>query len=65
MRHRLKSIKPDKGLMSRPLGDPYLAWASFAEDVVIWHQACAGLPEPTFPDYDLWENPLTPCMCRA
>uniref|UniRef100_M8BSS2 O-fucosyltransferase family protein n=1 Tax=Aegilops tauschii TaxID=37682 RepID=M8BSS2_AEGTA len=64
-RHRLKSIKPDKGLMSKSLGDPYLAWASFAEDVVISHQARAGLPEPTFPGYDLWENPLTPCMCRA
>ncbi|XP_047075898.1 protein PECTIC ARABINOGALACTAN SYNTHESIS-RELATED-like [Lolium rigidum] len=64
-RHRLKSIKPDKGLMSRSLGDPYLGWASFAEDVVISHQARAGLPEPTFPGYDLWENPLTPCMCRA
>ncbi|KAM0885764.1 hypothetical protein ACQ4PT_030123 [Festuca glaucescens] len=43
-RHRLKSIKPDKGLMSRSLGDPYLGWASFAEDVVISHQARAGLP---------------------
>ena len=44
---------------------PYLAWASFTEDVVISHQARGGLPEPTFPGYDLWENPLTPCMCRA
>ncbi|GJN39177.1 hypothetical protein PR202_gb28278 [Eleusine coracana subsp. coracana] len=64
-RHRLKSIKPDKGLMSKFFGDPYLPWATFVEDVVISHQTRTGLPEPTFPHYDLWENPLTPCMCRA
>uniref|UniRef100_A0A0E0CFX0 O-fucosyltransferase family protein n=1 Tax=Oryza meridionalis TaxID=40149 RepID=A0A0E0CFX0_9ORYZ len=62
-RHRLKSIKPDKGLMSKSLGDPHMGWAAFSEDVVITHQTRAGLPEPTFPNYDLWENPLTPCMC--
>ncbi|KAL5208043.1 hypothetical protein ABZP36_032478 [Zizania latifolia] len=62
-RHRLKSIKPDKGLMSKSLGDPHMGWASFADDVVITHHTRAGLPEPTFPNYDLWENPLTPCMC--
>ncbi|CAN4124098.1 unnamed protein product [Withania somnifera] len=63
--HRLKSIKPDKGLMSKSLGDPYMGWASFVEDVVITHQTRTGLPEETFPNYDLWENPLTNCMCRA
>lgn len=63
--HRLKSVKPDKGLMSKYLGDPDLGWASFAEDVVVAHRTRTGLPEPTFPGYDLWENPLTPCMCRA
>lgn len=65
MGHRLKSIKPDKGLMSKSFGDPYMGWASFVEDVVVTHQTRTGLPEETFPNYDLWENPLTPCMCRA
>ncbi|KAK8966187.1 hypothetical protein KSP40_PGU011945 [Platanthera guangdongensis] len=65
MGHRLKSIKPDKGLMSKSFGDPYLGWASFVEDVMITHQTRTGLPEDTFPNFDLWENPLTPCMCRA
>ncbi|XP_020583589.1 uncharacterized protein At1g04910 [Phalaenopsis equestris] len=65
MGHRLKSIKPDKGLMSKSFGDPYMGWASFVEDVIITHQTRTGLPEETFPNYDLWENPLTPCMCRA
>ncbi|CAM8947214.1 unnamed protein product [Rhodiola kirilowii] len=65
MGHRLKSIKPDKGLMAKSFGDPYMGWATFAEDVVITHQTRTGLPEETFPNYDLWENPLTPCMCRA
>ncbi|XP_028114627.1 protein PECTIC ARABINOGALACTAN SYNTHESIS-RELATED-like isoform X2 [Camellia sinensis] len=65
MGHRLKSIKPDKGLMSKSLGDPYMGWATFVEDAIITHQTRAGLPEETFPNYDLWENPLTPCMCRA
>lgn len=63
--HRLKSVKPDKGLMSKSLGDPDMGWASFAEDVAVMHRTRTGLPEPTFPSYDLWENPLTPCMCRA
>nr|CAB3445657.1 unnamed protein product [Digitaria exilis] len=63
--HRLKSVKPDKGLMSKSLGDPDMGWASFAEDVVVTHRTRTGLPEPTFPSYDLWENPLTPCMCKA
>lgn len=63
--HRLKSIKPDKGLMSKSFGDPYMGWAPFVEDVVVTHQTRTGLPEETFPNYDLWENPLTPCMCRA
>ncbi|KAJ6831308.1 uncharacterized protein M6B38_349370 [Iris pallida] len=65
MGHQLKSIKPDKGIMSKLFGDPYMGWASFVEDVVITHQTRTGLPEATFPNYDLWENPLTPCMCRA
>ncbi|KAL3511353.1 hypothetical protein ACH5RR_030754 [Cinchona calisaya] len=65
MGHRLKSIKPDKGLMSKSLGDPYMGWASFVEDVIATHQTRSGLPEETFPNYDIWENPLTPCMCRA
>ena len=64
-RHRLKSIKPDKGLISKFFGDPYMPWATFVENVIITHQTRTGLPEPTFPHYDLWENPLTPCMCRA
>ncbi|KAK7280948.1 hypothetical protein RIF29_08535 [Crotalaria pallida] len=65
MGHRQKSIKPDKGLMSKSFGDPYMGWASFVEDVVVTHQTRTGLPEETFPNYDLWENPLTPCMCKA
>ncbi|XP_010248690.1 PREDICTED: uncharacterized protein At1g04910 [Nelumbo nucifera] len=65
MGHRLKSIKPDKGLMSKSFGDPYMGWATFVEDVIITHQTRTGLPEETFPNYDLWENPLTPCMCKA
>ncbi|GAV90550.1 O-FucT domain-containing protein [Cephalotus follicularis] len=65
MGHRQKSIKPDKGLMSKSFGDPYIGWATFVEDVVVTHQTRTGLPEETFPNYDLWENPLTPCMCKA
>ncbi|XP_039142005.1 protein PECTIC ARABINOGALACTAN SYNTHESIS-RELATED-like [Dioscorea cayenensis subsp. rotundata] len=65
MGHRLKSIKPDKGIMSKSFGDPYMGWAPFVDDVVVTHQTRTGLPEETFPNYDLWENPLTPCMCRA
>ncbi|XP_020547460.1 uncharacterized protein At1g04910 [Sesamum indicum] len=63
--HHLKSIKPDKGLMSKSLGDPYMGWATFVEDVIVTHQTRTGLPEETFPNYDIWENPLTPCMCRT
>jgi hypothetical protein len=63
--HLHKSIKPDKGLMSKSFGDPYMGWATFVEDVIVTHQTRTGLPEETFPNYDLWENPLTPCMCRA
>ncbi|XP_066321266.1 protein PECTIC ARABINOGALACTAN SYNTHESIS-RELATED-like [Miscanthus floridulus] len=47
--HRLKSVKPDKGLMSKSLGDPDMGWASFAEDVVVTHRTRTGLPEPTSP----------------
>ncbi|ERN13854.1 hypothetical protein AMTRI_Chr06g176430 [Amborella trichopoda] len=65
MGHRLKSIKPDKGLMSKSLGDPYMGWATFVEDVVVTHETRTGLPEVTFPNYDLWENPLSHCMCKA
>ncbi|XP_077250406.1 protein PECTIC ARABINOGALACTAN SYNTHESIS-RELATED-like isoform X2 [Tasmannia lanceolata] len=65
MGHRLKSIKPDKGVMSKSFGDPYIGWATFVEDVVVTHQTRTGLPEETFPNYDLWENPLTPCMCKT
>ncbi|CAN1152211.1 Protein PECTIC ARABINOGALACTAN SYNTHESIS-RELATED [Linum perenne] len=65
MGHRQKSIKPDKGLMSKSFGDPYIGWATFVEDVVVTHQTRTGLPEETFPNYDIWENPLTPCMCKA
>ncbi|CAA0818263.1 O-fucosyltransferase family protein [Striga hermonthica] len=59
--HRQKSIKPDKGLMSKSLGDPYMGWATFVEDVMATHETRTGLPEETFPNYDIWENPLTPC----
>ncbi|WOH14076.1 hypothetical protein DCAR_0933592 [Daucus carota subsp. sativus] len=65
MGHRQKSIKPDKGLLSKSLGDPYMGWATFVEDVIVTHQTRTGLPEETFPNYDIWENPLTPCMCRT
>ena len=65
MGHSQKSIKPDKGLMSKSFGDPYMGWANFVEDVVVTHQTRTGLPEETFPNYALWENPLTPCMCKA
>ncbi|WOH14298.1 hypothetical protein DCAR_0933817 [Daucus carota subsp. sativus] len=65
MGHSQKSIKPDKGLLSKSLGDPYMGWATFVDDVVVTHQTRTGLPEETFPNYDIWENPLTPCMCRT
>ncbi|XWS34703.1 hypothetical protein CRYUN_Cryun21dG0060500 [Craigia yunnanensis] len=65
MGHRKKSIKPDKGLMSKSFGDPYIGWANFVEDVVVTHQTRTGLPEENFPNYDLWENPLTHFMCKA
>ncbi|KAK7835635.1 protein pectic arabinogalactan synthesis-related [Quercus suber] len=64
MGHRKKSIKPDKGLMSKSFGDPYMGWANFVEDVVVTHQTRTGLPEETFSNYDLWENPLTPCIIQ-
>ncbi|CAI0462392.1 unnamed protein product [Linum tenue] len=54
MGHRQKSIKPDKGLMSKSFEDPYMGWATFVEDVVVNHQTRIGLPEETFPNYDLW-----------
>lgn len=65
MGHRLKSIKPNKGVMSRDLGDPFLSWPAFVNDVVVTHETRTGLPESTFPTYDIWENPLSHCMCRA
>ncbi|XP_031123139.1 protein PECTIC ARABINOGALACTAN SYNTHESIS-RELATED-like [Ipomoea triloba] len=65
MGHTQKSIKPDKNLMSKFLGDPYMGWATLKDDVVISHRTRTGLPEQTFPNYDIWENPLTPCMCKA
>jgi len=65
MGHRLKSIKPNKGVMSRDLGDPFLSWPTFVNDVIVTHETRTGLPESTFPNYDIWENPLSHCMCRA
>ncbi|KAF5726708.1 hypothetical protein HS088_TW22G00389 [Tripterygium wilfordii] len=65
MGHRQRSIKPDKGLMSKSFGNPYMTWGAFKEDVTITHRTRTGLPVGTFPNYDLWENPLTPCMCKA
>lgn len=65
MGHRLKSIKPNKGVMSRDLGDPFLSWPAFVNDVIVTHETRTGLPESTFPTYDIWENPLSHCMCRA
>lgn len=63
MGHQLKSIKPDKNLMSKFFGDQYMDWAAFVKEVFMIHQTRTDLPEQTFPDYDFWENPLTPCMC--
>lgn len=65
MGHRQKSIKPNKGLMAKSLGDPNLGWPAFVEDVVVTHEGRSGLPEPTFPVYDIYENPLSHCMCRV
>ncbi|GLJ36753.1 hypothetical protein SUGI_0740160 [Cryptomeria japonica] len=65
MGHRLKSIKPNKGVMSRALGDPFLSWPEFVDDVVVTHETRTGLPELTFPNYDIWENPLSHCMCKT
>lgn len=65
MGHKQKSIKPNKGLMAKSLGDPTLGWPAFVEDVVITHESRSGLPEPTFPVYDIYENPLSHCMCRT
>ncbi|KAH9313207.1 hypothetical protein KI387_028242, partial [Taxus chinensis] len=65
MGHRLKSIKPNKALMARSLGDPFLGWGAFVKDIEVSHDTRTGLPEATFPGYDIWENPLTHCMCKA
>eukprot|EP00250_Pteridium_aquilinum_P005433 c15523_g1_i1 orf=150-1766(+) len=65
MGHKQKSIKPNKGLMGKFLGDPTLGWPDFVEDVVVTHESRSGLPEPTFPVYDIYENPLSHCMCRT
>lgn len=63
--HQSKSIKPHKGLMAKILGDPDLGWPAFVEEVALMHEGRTGLPEPTFPVYDIYENPLTNCMCRV
>ncbi|GLJ08762.1 hypothetical protein SUGI_0095270 [Cryptomeria japonica] len=65
MGHHLKSIKPNKALMARSLGDPFLGWGAFIEDIVVSHDTRTGLPEATFPGYDIWENPLSHCMCKS
>ncbi|CAA6668025.1 unnamed protein product [Spirodela intermedia] len=53
---------PGQGPHGQVLWDPYMGWASFVEDVVITHQTRTGLPEETFPNYDIWEN-LSPHAC--
>lgn len=63
--HVRKSIKPNKGLMAYALGDPFMSWPRFVHEVAQMHQGRSGLPEATFPGYDIWENPLSPCMCRT
>ncbi|KAG0626673.1 hypothetical protein M758_2G142800 [Ceratodon purpureus] len=63
--HAQKSIKPNKGLMAYALGDPYMSWSRFMHEVAEIHQGRTGLPEATFPGYDIWENPLSPCMCSS
>ncbi|KAJ7568150.1 hypothetical protein O6H91_01G020800 [Diphasiastrum complanatum] len=65
MGHHLKSIKPNKALMAKVLGDPYLGWPAFVDEVATMHEGRTGLPEPTFPGYDIYENPLSHCMCRS
>ncbi|XP_077254121.1 protein PECTIC ARABINOGALACTAN SYNTHESIS-RELATED-like [Tasmannia lanceolata] len=65
MGHLQKSIKPDKGVMSKSFGDPYMGWSTFKEGIIVTHQTRTRLPIETFPSYDIWENPLTPCMCRT
>ncbi|XP_024529661.1 protein PECTIC ARABINOGALACTAN SYNTHESIS-RELATED [Selaginella moellendorffii] len=65
MGHELKSIKPDKSLMAKALGDPTLGWPAFVDQVASTHEFRTGLPEPTFPGFDIYENPLSHCMCRA
>ena len=37
MGHRQKSIKPNKGLISKSFEDPYMGWVTFVEDVVVTH----------------------------
>ena len=61
--HVQKSIKPNKGLMAYALGDPYMSWPRFMQEVAEMHRGRTGLPEASFPGYDIWENPLSPCMC--
>ncbi|XP_024400441.1 protein PECTIC ARABINOGALACTAN SYNTHESIS-RELATED isoform X2 [Physcomitrium patens] len=63
--HRRKSIKPYKGVMAYALGDPFMSWTSFVHEVAEMHKTRTGLPEATSPMYDIWENPLTPCMCQS
>ncbi|XP_010682284.3 protein PECTIC ARABINOGALACTAN SYNTHESIS-RELATED [Beta vulgaris subsp. vulgaris] len=59
MGHKLKSIKTRQ---IQSFGTLH-GWATFLR--LYHHQTRTGLPEETFPNYDLWENPLTPCMCKA
>nr|GEU70914.1 protein pectic arabinogalactan synthesis-related isoform X2 [Tanacetum cinerariifolium] len=49
MGHRQKSIKPDKRLLSKSLGDPYIGWATFVEDVVITHETRTDFQRQRFP----------------
>lgn len=61
--HQRKSIKPNKSLMAYALGNPFLNWPQFIEEVALMHNRRTGLPELTFPNYDIFENPLSHCMC--
>jgi hypothetical protein len=63
--HEQKSIKPNKGLMAYALGDPFLSWPRLLHEVAAMQRERTGLPEASFPGYDLWENPLSPCMCPS
>ncbi|KAJ0985537.1 hypothetical protein J5N97_003893 [Dioscorea zingiberensis] len=60
-----ESIKPAKSHMFRILGNPYMYWEQLKNETISAHTYRTGLPEDTFPIYDIWENPLTPCMCRT